>query len=61
MLRYEALRQLTHERRLERERAAAAERLALQARGRRHRHARRRELAGGLEQLLTTRRHAAER
>jgi hypothetical protein len=61
MLHYEALRQLTHERRLERERDAQAERLALQARGRRHRRARRRALAGGLEQLLTARRHATQR
>jgi hypothetical protein len=61
MLHYEALRQLTHERRLERERDAQAERLALQARGRRHRRARRRALAGGLEQLLAARRHATQR
>ena len=61
MLHYEALQQLTHERRLEREHEAQAERLALQARGRRHRRARRRTLADGLEQLLTARRHATQR
>jgi hypothetical protein len=60
MLRYEALRQLTHERRLERERAAAAERLALQARGRRHRHARRRALAGGLGAMQQSAERGAE-
>jgi hypothetical protein len=61
MLHYEALRQLTHERRLERECEAQAERLALQARGRRHRRARRRALAGELELLLAARRHATQR
>lgn len=61
MLHYEALRQLTHEHRLERECEAQAERLARQARGRRHRRARRLALAGGLEQLLTARRHAPQR
>ena len=61
MLHYEALRQLTHERRLERECEAHAERLALQARGRRHRRARRRALAGELELLLAARRHATQR
>ena len=61
MLHYEALRQLTHERRLQREHEAGAERLALQARGRRYRRARRLTLARGLEQLLTTRRHATLR
>ena len=58
MLHHEALRQLTHERRNAREREAQAERLALQARGRRHRRSRRRALAEGLEHLLTARRHA---
>jgi hypothetical protein len=61
MLHYEALRQLTHERRSERECEAQAERLSLQARGRRHRRARRLALAGGLEQLTAARRHATER
>ena len=60
MLHYEALRQLTLERRQARELEARAERLALQARGRRHRRARRRALAAGLGQLLTARRHATQ-
>jgi hypothetical protein len=60
MLHYEALRQLTHEHQLQRELEAQAERLALEARGRRHRRARRRALAHGLEQLLTGRRHATQ-
>ena len=61
MLHYEALRQLTHERRRQREHEAQAERLALETRGRRHRRARRLALAEGLEQLLTARRHATQR
>ena len=61
MLHYEVLRQLTHERRTERECEAHLERQALQARGRRYRHARRLALAGGLEQLTAARRHATER
>ena len=60
MLHYEALRQLTHERRLERECEAQAERLALQARGRLNRHARRKTLAARLERLLTAPRHATQ-
>ena len=60
MLHYEALRQLTHERRHEREVEAHAERLALQARGRRHRRARRRALAAGFGHLLAARRHATQ-
>jgi hypothetical protein len=40
MLHYEALRQLTHEHTLQREREAGLERLALQARGRRQRRRR---------------------
>ncbi len=60
MLHYEALRQLTHERRYERELEAQTERLALQARGRRLRRARRLALAAGLGQLLTARRHATQ-
>ena len=58
MLHYEALRQLTHERRREREHEAHAERLALQARGLRHRRARRLALAAGLGHRLAARRHA---
>jgi hypothetical protein len=61
MLHYEALRQLTLERRLERAHEAEAQRLALQASGRRHRRARRLALARGLEQLLTTRRYETQR
>ena len=61
MLHYEALRQLTHEHGQQRECEARTERLALQARGRRQRRARRLALAAGLEQLLTARRHAAQR
>ena len=61
MLHHEALRQLTLERRLEREHEAEAERLVLQARGRRCRRARRQALARGLEQLLTARRYATQR
>jgi hypothetical protein len=60
MLHYEALRQLTHERQLERELEARAEHLALQARGRRHRRARRLALAAGLGYLLAGRRHATQ-
>lgn len=61
MLHYEALRQLTHERRLERELEAHAERLALHARRRRHRRTRRRALAAELGHLLATaRRHATQ-
>jgi len=60
MLHYEALRQLTRERRHARELEGQAERLALQARGRRHRRARRLALAAGLGQLLTARRHATQ-
>jgi hypothetical protein len=58
MLHYEALRQLTHERRHARELEARTERLALQARARRRRRARRLALAAGLGHLLTSRRHA---
>jgi hypothetical protein len=61
MLHYEALRQLTLERRLEREHEAEAERLVLQARGRRYRRARRLALARGLERLVTARRYATQR
>ena len=61
MLHYEALRQLTHERRHERECEAQVERLALRARGRRLRRARRLALAGRLEQLTAARRHATQR
>jgi hypothetical protein len=61
MLHYEALRQLTLERRLEREHEAEAERLVLQASGRRFRRARRQVLARGLEQLVTARRYATQR
>lgn len=60
MLHYEALRQLTRERLHERELEALAERLALQARGRRQRRARRLALAAGFGQLLAARRHATQ-
>ena len=60
MLHYEALRQLTHERLHERELEAHAQRLALQARGRRHRRARRWALAAGLGHRLAARRHATQ-
>lgn len=60
MLHYEALRQLCHERLRERELEARAERLALQARGRRHRRARRLALAAGLGHRLAAQRHATE-
>lgn len=60
MLHYEALRQLTHEHRLARELEAHGERLALQARGRRHRRARRLALAAGLGHRLAARRHATQ-
>jgi hypothetical protein len=60
MLAYETLRQLTHERRQEREREARAERLALEARGR-WQQRRRLTLLAGLGRALRARRHAAER
>ena len=60
MLHYEALRQLTHERCRGRELEAQAERLALHARGRRYRRARRLALAAGLGHLLAARRHAIQ-
>ncbi len=58
MLHYDALRQLTHERRHEREREAQGERLAVQARGRHHRRAGGRAPAAGLGLLLAARRQA---
>jgi hypothetical protein len=60
MLDHETLRQLTHERRNEREREAQAERLALKARGRRQHRLRRLAWAEGLERALRTRRTGAE-
>ena len=48
MLHHEALRQLTHDRQHERRREARAERLALQARGRRHGRRQRLTLAAAL-------------
>ena len=60
MLHYEAIRQLTHDYRQQREHEAQTERLALQARTRRQRRARRLGLAAGLGQLLAARRHATE-
>ena len=61
MLAYETLRQLTHERRLQREREAHVERLALQTHGRRHRRRRRLALAAGLERALRVLQHEAQR
>jgi len=61
MLHYEALRQLTHERRLQRTGEAEAQRLGLEARGRRQRRARRQALTAGLEKQLLPARHALER
>jgi NADPH:quinone reductase-like Zn-dependent oxidoreductase len=58
MLHYDALRQLTHDNRLHHEAECAAERLALQARGRR---VRRLPLARELQELRTAHRHAMER
>lgn len=48
MLHHEALRQLTHDRQQQRRDEAAAERLALQARGRRHRRRQRLTLEAAL-------------
>ena len=59
MLQYEAIRQLTHDYRQQREHEAQTERLALQARTRRQRRARRLGLAAGLGQLLAAG-HATE-
>ena len=61
MFAYETLRQLTHDRRHEREQEAQAERLAQlarQARGRRQSRRRRLALTAGLERALRTRRTA---
>jgi len=60
MLHYEALQQLTHDRREQCEREAQTERLLRQARTRRQRRNRRLALAAWLGQLLAARRHAAE-
>lgn len=60
MLHYEALQQLTHDRREQREREAQTERLVRQARTRRQRRNRRLALAAWLGKLPAARRHAAE-
>ena len=61
MLHYEALQQLTHDRREQYEREAQTERLVRQARTRRQRRKNRQlGLAVWLGQLLAAQRHAAE-
>jgi hypothetical protein len=56
MLHYEALQQLCHDRQRQLRRAAEAERLAVQARGRRQRRSRRLALNATFELLLRGRR-----
>lgn len=56
---YEALRELSRERRERLAREARAERLACEARGSERRRRKRLAPAGGLEQLLRARREAA--
>ena len=58
MLHDDAVRQLTHDRRRELEREAQGERLAVQARSRRHRRAGGRAPAAALGHLLAARRQA---